>query len=214
MCKRVQYASSLFVDMFEKVVGAHLVRPVAPTLVLNGNIGKLTSFQTHAFLRHCSRIWKDVIYIPGPYELGSKIEQIDIPNVHFLNNRTVKLYDMYFMGSSYTSLSDNKWILSEFSELREKDDKIVATTFGIPSCTMLHSKDLVKGEDVLVGDLYPCVNAWICGYTRGAKNVVFDNNVLAVYNARGPLCGKNDFDGSRGWVRDAFIDIPNNPKIV
>ena len=204
--KRVQYAGSLFVDKFEKVAGAHFVKPVAPILVLNGNIGKLTSFQTHAFLRHCSGLWDAIVYVPGAYEQTSRLIDIDIPNVYFLNRRTVKLKGVYFSGCAYTSLEDHMWIRDEFYKLNISgghNKKIVAATYGIPCVSMAHSRDLpIKLTHV--DEFYPCFNAWISGYTRGAKTHVYNNGVIGAYNARGPIDGLNDFDGSCGWRRDAF----------
>ena len=215
MSRRVQYASSLFVDTFEKVVGAHLVKPCAPILVLTGNIGKLTSFQTHAFLGHCSRLWDSVLYVPGHYELSSPIIPINKANIHYLHNKSITINNIKFMGSPYLTKEDKEWVITEFSQTPVLQS-VVALTYSIPNNCMIHSEDAKKTTimtNFILGDLYPCVNAWISGYKRGAKTAIYENGVLAAYNARGHIGSDNDFQGKHGWMRDAFLDVPPNRPI-
>jgi hypothetical protein len=208
---RIQYASSLYVDCFEKVIPFHLVKPAAPTLVLSGNIGKPSSKQTSDFLRHCSRNWDSVIYVPGSLELIeplSKFNQLNsgLSNVFLLSCNRVKINGVVYIGSPLISMDDYVWLTREYGLLRGEQN-IVAVTFGIPHINVLHYADtkmLLANKTTL----YPAFNAWVCGYTRGANQYMFDNGVLVVYNARGRLGGNNDFDGSKGWLRDAVIDIP------
>lgn len=213
---RVQYTSSLYVDKFEKTVGAHFLKPVASVLVLNGNIGKPQSVQTYDFLQHCSRIWTDILYIPGDYELSSGVEQIDfmkkkyksMENVHVLYNssRYIHSIDTLFLGSFKT-----KWLFREFNEknaVYPVSTKFVALTSSILNTCMVHPNDKKYAETDNY-DVYPKVNAWICGYTRGAHVHTFANGVVCGYNARGPIDGKNDFNETFGWSRSAYLDIPD-----
>jgi hypothetical protein len=209
--KRIQYVSSLYVDSFEKVIPFHLVKPSAPTLVLSGNIGRPSSKQTGDFLRHCSRCWDSVIYVPGPLELTeplSKFNQLNngLSNVFLLSSNRVKINDVVYIGSPLMSLEDYTWVKREYG-LLNGEQNIVAVTFGIPHTNVIHYAD-TKISSPNKANLYPAFNAWVCGYTRGANRYLFDNGVLAVYNARGCLGKENDFDGSKGWHREAIIDIP------
>ena len=215
---RVQYTGSLYVDKFEKTIGAHFIRPVAPILVLNGNIGKYSSSQTMDFLRHCNRIWKEILYVPGEYEVGtqdyeSKVATMkkiykSLENVHVLHNSTkyIPSIDTLFMGT----IDNKEWVRSEFVEKNQAyplTTKFVALTNYVPDTHMIHPID--KKHDINVNyDIYPSVNAWICGYSRGAKSHTYANGVLCAYNSRGPIDGKNDFSQTLGWSRSACLDIP------
>jgi hypothetical protein len=208
MGKLIQYASSLFVDKFEKVVSAYLVKPVAPILVLSGNIGKHRSLQTGAFLQHCSRNWDSVVYVPGEYELSDgSLPFFNYPNLYYLNRDTSYINGVYFTGTPYLCFNERNWLINEISCLDSiKPDALkVVVTHGIPCLSLL-------GGPYYDSDAYnklePCVDAWISGFSRGAKTHLYDNGVIATFNARGPLDGLNDFDGKLGWSREAFIRIP------
>jgi len=210
--RRIQYVSSLYVDCFEKVIPFHLVKPVAPTLVLSGNIGKPSSKQTSDFLRHCSRGWDSVLYVPGQLELTEPISNFnklksDLPNVFLLSSNSVKINGVVYIGSPLLSIGDLDWIRRKYGTLKGEEN-IVAITCGIPHINLIHSADRNVSSVVEPTSLYPAVNLWISGYTRGANRYLFDNGVLAVYNARGALGRNNDFDGTKGWSRETFVDLP------
>lgn len=67
---RLQYASNLFVDTFQKPFKS-LVKPAAPHLALLGNIGRPESPKTYHFLKFCASNWDSVFWIPGPHELSN-----------------------------------------------------------------------------------------------------------------------------------------------
>lgn len=210
---RIQYASSLYVDCDEKVIPAHYLKPVAPVLVLAGNIGANGAKQTDDFLRHCSRNWDEVVVIPGDYELGNNQKLMSYGRYHnviHLNNDThyMKQHNTKFIGTPYKTMADRQFMVNSFSKTNP-GTIVVAVTNKIPDAGMLHSADGGRGAS---GEVYPCVNAWICDYMRGAKTVVYDNGVLVAYNARGHIARQNDISGNNGWRRDAFLDIPNPPQ--
>lgn len=187
MQKRIQYASCLYVDKFEKVTGAHFVKPVAPILVLNGNIGMLSSYQTAAFLKHCRQLWQSVIYVPGSYELDEPFPSFSKSNIHFLNNSSVLLNDVRFIGTPYVSEEDKQWFQNEYK--KHQDDSILALSFKQPSLSFIEGLNIA---------------AWISGSTIGGSKTSY-NGITVAYNGRGSLCGPNDFQGIKGWRRDALI---------
>jgi len=215
---RIQYTCSLYVDKFEKIAGVNFVKPVAPILVLNGNIGKPTSIQTHHFLTHCSRIWSHILYIPGYYEMCDKgltytinymkDKYYYIENVHILHNEAKYFaeYDSLFLGT----MNDRKWLGDMFANFKNlPQTKIVALTYEIPNVTMIHPVDKTKRFVSRKRDLFPSVNAWVCGYSRGAYSFMYSNSVLCAYNARGSIDGVNDFEQKLGWCRSKYMDIPD-----
>ena len=206
MGKLIQYTSSLFVDKFEKVVSAYLVKPCAPILVLSGNIGKNRSVQTDAFLQHCSRNWDSVVYVPGEYELSdSSVPVFNYPNLYYLNRDSAYINGLYFTGTPYLCFNESDWLINEIAclEAIKPDAKKVVVTNGIPCLSLLGH--YYYGSNY--NRLDPYVDAWISGYSRGSKTRLYDNGVIATYNARGPLDGPNDFDGKLGWRRDARITL-------
>lgn len=64
---RLQYASNLFVDLHRQT-STRLLRPVAPSLALLGNVGRPDSPKTYHFLKYCASNWDTVFWIPGPHE--------------------------------------------------------------------------------------------------------------------------------------------------
>jgi hypothetical protein len=212
---RVQYAGSLYVDKLEKDSGLHLVKPVAPILVLTGNIGRADSYQTQHFISHCSHYWNQVVYVPGAYELDSpdlvhKTKEMceRHKNVRFLNHNTLVSipYKTIFMGAPLlnTPNADLDWFKREFTKWTDSHYKLVNVSSGIPSKALLNSDNHVDK------DLYPDVNAWICGGVLGSKTCVFNNGLVAAYNDRGSIDSANDFDESKGWSREAYIVVPEN----
>ena len=212
----IQYTCSLHVDKFEKTVGVHFVKPVANILVLNGNIGRPDKKQTYDFLNHCSRIWRHILYIPGPEELQKEpyknieyMKQIFSPmkNVHILNNDSRKIGNTLFLGTSY----DKYWLEKEYNKQKGLNDKIVALTYDIPDTNMVHPVDSNSKQYIDIP--IPKVDAWICGYIRGAHTFTYKNDMVAVYNARGKIDGKNDFSQKLGWSRSLTIDITSNTEV-
>jgi len=197
--RRIQYASSLYVDKFPKVVGAHFVRPAAPTLVLAGRIGRLGSYQTQAFLAHCSRQWQNIIYVPDEYDLGPGSHDLgpgshDLPsNVHLLNNRQINIGAVGFIGSPYNSTRDRLFMINILASCADPSMHLVAVT----SSSLVHANSILP------------YNMWICGHNLGGRSLVSPNRVPFVYNARGPIDDENDFEGLYGWRRDAVIDLPD-----
>jgi hypothetical protein len=173
--------------MFEKVVGAHFVKPAAGILVLNGNIGKLSSFQTRAFLQHCSRLWKSVIYIPGPYELRESFLSESKSNVHYLNNSSVLLNGYRYIGTPYITKGDRDWFHKE--HITHSNDPIVSLTYEQPCMNIINELN---------------IKTWIYGSSIGGS-IRSSNGATIANNGRGSICGLNDFDGAKGWRRDAFI---------
>jgi len=65
---RIQYCSDLHLEMNPAVEYTTLLTPVAPVLALLGDIGDPESPELGKFLEWCTRIWKQVLYVPGNHE--------------------------------------------------------------------------------------------------------------------------------------------------
>lgn len=204
---KIQYTGSLHVDKFEKTIGIYFVKPVANILILNGNIGNPDNKQTKDFINYCSKLWSQVLYIPGPVELQTysninimKERCITPKNVHILNNTSIRLNNVTFIATAY----DKYWLRKEFEKRKHEAEKIVALTFILPDYNMIHPKDNFTMRQEAPP---PNFNAWISGYLRGAHTHIYPNNMLSAYNARGPIDGLNDFEQKLGWSRTATLNI-------
>ena len=65
---RIQFCSDLHLEMNKPVEYTELLTPVAPVLALLGDIGDPESDELRKFIEWCTRIWKQVLYIPGNHE--------------------------------------------------------------------------------------------------------------------------------------------------
>jgi len=198
---RIQYTSGLFVDLFEKTVGVHFVKPCAPILVLNGNIGYPGKVQTRDFLRYCSRSWDTVFYIPGTHELGTKgLDNVGfmrhtvggLENVFVLHNEAMlhRKSDTLFLGTH----DDEDWVhtwCKNISPVDSNSVKVAVLSFKPPT----NYEHITRPS------------TWIFGNQIGGKQTVYKNGLLTAYNGRGRIDGTNDFTGDKGWSRSAHLNI-------
>ena len=116
-----QIASDLHIERMTGVVRAtDFLKPVAPTLVLAGDIGSLYLYgQLKAFLRECCDMFENVLYIPGNHEfyrvqgyseasfeeLLGRVARLDrsIPNLTTLYRGVVELHGVMIIGCTLWS---------------------------------------------------------------------------------------------------------------
>ena len=66
---RIQYASDLHLELYDKSAFQPMLRPVAPLLALAGDIGRPDKRTYRDFLQYCSRNWRNVFVVAGNHEL-------------------------------------------------------------------------------------------------------------------------------------------------
>jgi len=127
----IQYASDLHLEFRGAVAWPTLLRPVAPILVLAGDLGNPQCQEYRNFLHWSSRNWAHVIVIAGNHELYNKkhasawkhiaaelistrderlaaCEEVSkaFTNVHFLQQKRVDINGIAFLGCTlWTDLS-------------------------------------------------------------------------------------------------------------
>jgi hypothetical protein len=148
------------------------------------------------------------------YALASKYN-----NVHVMENNSVYLseYNTFFIGNTLRTetktefVKDVNSINNTLDTHSTTDSKLVVLSHGLPYKTLLLPIDIETEtfNNLQTHRINTYMNAWICGYTRGAAEYVSDNGTVYAYNARGHIAKSNDFTGVHGWKRDAYIDIPN-----
>jgi hypothetical protein len=98
---RLQYISDIHLERMHRAVFSRIVRPVAGTLALAGDIGHPHKELYAKFIQYCKENWDDVILVAGNHEFDEEgyTQQIDRirdicsqwRNVHFLHNESVYL---------------------------------------------------------------------------------------------------------------------------
>jgi hypothetical protein len=99
---RIQYASDLHLELWQKTTFDETLEPTAPYLVLNGDIANLNTPNLRAFLEYVSERWKYIFWIPGNSEIweNSKSEEISLNKMRELCSpyRNIKiLYKSSFL---------------------------------------------------------------------------------------------------------------------
>ncbi len=119
----IQYASDLHLDSDPEAAFSDILTPVAPILVLAGDICPYENPLYAPFLRWCGRNWQHVVVITGNHEyychgspmtrrnvadIDKEIERLcmSLPNVTFLQGGSVVLQGIRFVGTTLWSETD------------------------------------------------------------------------------------------------------------
>jgi hypothetical protein len=145
---RIQYASDLHLELVDKTPFQPILKPIAPVLVLAGDIGRPDRRSYADFLHYCSRNWAAVFVIAGnhelynsmsadkwryllPYNMHTAEERLAMceniadkfPNVQFLNRRRADYGGIAFLGA--TLWTDTYGV--EYEAHRMNDYRMIAT---------------------------------------------------------------------------------------
>lgn len=126
----IQYTSDLHLEFFPegKATFEELLKPVAPILVLAGDIGYPGAQRTRDFIAWCSDRWQHVIWVFGNHEYytlasrkkwqyltperlptmdereaATRVWLAALPNVHLLQGETIELEGIRFFGATLWS---------------------------------------------------------------------------------------------------------------
>jgi len=113
---RIQYASDLHLEFWTKVTFDETLEPVAPYLVLCGDVAKLDALNLRQFLEYCSERWELIFWIPGNSEIWESS-----------SSEKVSLEKMRSISSSYRNI---KILYMNTYLLEEDDEKILLV--GLP----------------------------------------------------------------------------------
>jgi hypothetical protein len=129
---RIQYASDLHLEIYgDKMACQQILKPVAPVLVLAGDVGNPTERTYRDLLHYCSRNWTDTFLVAGNHEFynrkpsdewaampAGKVHTVaermvtaratvaEFSNVHLLDRRRVDRHGVAFLGATlWTDLS-------------------------------------------------------------------------------------------------------------
>lgn len=111
-----------------KTLVIDVIRPVADNLIVAGDVGQPTDANYHKFFDFVTSNWKTVIYVPGNHEYydmigimtmkrtDDMIEELGkkYPNLYCLNNSSIKLDGITFIGSTLWSHPKSTNKLSDF----------------------------------------------------------------------------------------------------
>lgn len=180
---RVQYASDLHLEFgWFKSGGSisHVLRPVAPVLVLAGDIGNPQKAQYTDFLRTCATQWEHIIVVAGNHEFYNKrtatewekgwgtpdsvADRLEMcraasvaagDNVHFLDRGSVDIGGVRFLGCTLWSDTTGA---EELIERRMADCRVICPDKSVLKAAT--AEDLktwhVRDRDWLVAELDAC----------------------------------------------------------
>jgi hypothetical protein len=111
---RIQYASDLHLERYDKVPFPPILKPVAPVLALAGDLGHPGRRAYRDLMHYCSRNWAKVFVVAGNHELYSSPRIIpaetllerceatakEFPNVHFMNRTRIDYEGVSFLGAT------------------------------------------------------------------------------------------------------------------
>ena len=143
----IQYASDLHLE-FRGPPFQSLLTPVAPILVLAGDVGRPDKPEYRNFLQYCSRNWDHTVVVAGNHEFYNDKAAIhtvkhrlgmcataaaEFPNVYFLQKERKVIDGVAFLGATlWTDLSDSKDALT--AETRMNDYRVI-TENGVAPVT-------------------------------------------------------------------------------
>ena len=149
---RIQYASDIHLE-FRGGPFPALLKPVAPILVLAGDVGRSDKPEYSNFLRYCSRNWEHTVVIAGnheyyndrtkdwysrfsPHTMKQRIEMClgaatEFQNVYFLQQGRKVIDGVAFLGATlWTDLRDPKDALT--AETRMSDFHVITENGAAP----------------------------------------------------------------------------------
>jgi Calcineurin-like phosphoesterase len=149
---RIQYASDLHLE-FRGGPFPALLKPVAPVLVLAGDIGRPDKPEYRNFLQYCSRNWEHTVIVAGNHEFYNDkasgmwshfpphtvmhrrgmcgAAAAEFSNVHFLQQGRKVIDGVAFLGATlWTDLSNSKDAL--VAETRMNDFHVITETGDVP----------------------------------------------------------------------------------
>ena len=134
----IQYASDLHLE-FRGPPFQSLLTPVAPVLVLAGDVGRPDKPEYRNFLQYCSRNWDHTVVVAGNHEFYNDKTAIhtvkhrlgmcgtaaaEFPNVYFLQQGRKVIDGVAFLGATlWTDLRDAKDALT--AETRMNDYRVI-----------------------------------------------------------------------------------------
>jgi predicted phosphodiesterase len=193
---RLQYISDIHLErMTGRPMFNRIVRPVAGTLALAGDIGYPSKALYPKFIEYCKENWDDVIVVPGNHEFDegydknmTLMRQIcsQWQNVHFLHNESVYLRHerVNFCGTTLwspkTAHAAHKeavsWLDSALYSATILQANTVVVTHHMPTKRLSHARYAnyknVENYSSNLDDMicWP-VRAWVSGHSHHQKEV-------------------------------------------
>lgn len=173
----LQYVSDIHLEFHDKqdrglIEPSMFVKPVAPYLVLAGDIGipELKSYK--AFLSWCSSKWKEVFLVAGNHEfynvrcpvksdMGTKKEQIrrlcePYPNVHFLDCSSYYIPEANLRILGCTLWSDVPECIYEKAITYMNDARQIQYLKDVPFTPWAQSEQHAKQKQWLNQEIHKC----------------------------------------------------------
>lgn len=208
--KRVlRYVSEVEVAHPRSIIEVHQEFGVDNTLALLGNIYSNNNDQLICFLKHMSRVFDRILYIPGTKEcsegykptteLSNLLNQI--PNVILLDNKCLEFDDLVFIGSPFWrqyQRNDENFLLQQINTYgNDKKKPIILLTHhnNMTSNMLSYRENLTNVKLWLMGNpsyncnsniktAYHSVGSNNCSLAKFNKHAYVDLETFAIKDSR------------------------------
>ena len=211
---RIQYASDLHLEYYDKIPFPLLLKPAAPVLALAGDLGHPGRRAYRDLLHYCSRNWARVFVVAGNSELYSAqkkwsadmlLEQCavianEFPNVQFMNQTCADYGGITFLGATLGHKMKNRLLQREHTTAWVHNQLRAAT-----KPVVLLSHHLPGGDSMLRSPL----RAVICGTTQ-TTHVASQRSIALSDASRLTVCiNPRGYPSEQrtGYSRESYIEI-------
>ncbi len=191
--EKIQFLS----DLHPEVNGVlPKIIPIAPVLIIAGDctLGADGYERFEEFIRYCSSKWKTVIYVPGNHDFyhgKTKQTMFEIelmynkifyryPNTYYLNNRTIVIGDIAYIGSCLWANVPSSYTEDYHNILR--DDGVPLTSVDVTdmnSYSIHYISEMLKSTEVYrkicITHFPPIQRAW--NPLKYSVSPYFENNL-------------------------------------
>ena len=181
---RIQFASNLHLQYYEKVPFPLLVKPAARYLALAGNIGEPRTRLWNSFFSYASDHWDRVYFVPGHEEYLKFKNQPMLEIYNDLQDSLAKWSNVTCFNPLTPSMylpKENVAVIGNTHDMRKNIDyftyqktPMVVLTHYMPSLQLMAQRGLVS----------PYIRAWIYGDTHEAVGYQY-GTMICTNNARG-----------------------------
>ena len=211
---RLQYASNLRVHTQSVIQGRKLLKPVAPTLALLGDIGLPSCRKTSEFFAWCSNHYETVYWVPGVLEMADEGKQTWAErlegcqeSIHAFKNVRICLKYNVTVGNQLQLLLSPMWNFSSIpinTYTRQGPKRMTHEDY-----TILQNSDM--NWLLQTSARHPLPVAWLT-YTSPFTGILNYPKLVC------SISGTGDFIRNMehfGYLKDAVWEYPSEtPKIV
>jgi hypothetical protein len=169
----MQYISDIHLELRGQAIYESIIKPMARTLILAGDIGKLRPDSLTPFIDYCCAGWQNVLYVAGNHEFYDKTQcredivqglralEVGRPNFKFMDRDICSIDSQRYLGCTLWSQPDTKYGLNNFKWISYRESPGVRKPISTGTVCQWHREDLewlkenVKADDIVITHFMP-----------------------------------------------------------